>query len=68
MKCVICKLNIHPSDFDIGYAFETVNPISFRVANMHSDCFEDALDIAAEMPAKNIDYENRQDEYITTKL
>ena len=68
VKCVLCSMNIHISDFDIGYAFEAINPITFRMANMHSACYEDALESAKEIPCKKPGYQNRYDEYITTKL
>jgi len=49
-------------------AFNGINPITFRKANMHFDCYEDALEIAKETESKKPNYENRYDEYITTKL
>ncbi len=68
MKCVVCKLGIKIYEFDVGSAFNAINPITFRTANMHSDCYKDALETAQETESKNPDYQNRYDEYITTKI
>ncbi len=68
MKCVICSLTIHPSDYDIGNAFNAINPVTFRKADMHSDCFQDAIETAQETPSKKAGFQNRYDEYLTTKV
>lgn len=69
MKCAICHLGIKIYEFDMLISFEGINPLTFRKANMHSDCYEDACDIAKETESSNPKlYQNRYDEYITTKL
>lgn len=68
MKCSICSTYIKIYEFDLQMAFNGINPITFRKANMHFDCYEDALEIAKETESKKPNYENRYDEYITTKL
>lgn len=68
MKCSICGLPIKIYEFDLQTAFNAVSPISFRKANMHSDCYRDACDIAEETESKNKNYKNRYDEYLTTKI
>ena len=65
MKCAICGLPISIHEFDLGNAFEAINPITFRMAKMHYDCFEDALETAKETESKHPEYQNRYDEYIT---
>lgn len=67
MKCAICGIGIKIYEFDLGTAFNDINPISLRKANMHSDCYKDACDIAEETESKNKNYKNRYDEYLTTK-
>lgn len=66
MKCTICGLSIKIYEFDLQTAFKGKNPITFRIANMHFDCFEDALEIAKETESKKQNYQNRYDEYVTT--
>ena len=68
MKCAICKLGIKKYELDLMTAFNGVNPITFRKANMHFDCYEDALEIAKETESKKNNYQNRYDEYVSTKL
>ncbi len=59
-------MNIKIYEFDMLKAFEGINPLIFRKANMHFDCFEDACDIAKETESKNYKlYQNRYDEYLT---
>ncbi len=66
MICSVCKLPIH--DFDFGDSFEAINPITFKKANFHSECFELTVELAKQMPAKQEGYQNRLDEYLTTKI
>ncbi len=68
MKCAICHIPIKIYEFDLQMAFVGINPITFRNANMHFDCYRDALDIAEETESKDPKYKNRLDEYITTKV
>mgnify|MGYP003418184295 CR=1 FL=1 len=68
MKYAVCHLPIKIYEFDLLTAFKDINPITFRVANMHFDCFEDACDIAKETESKKSRFQNRYDEYLTTKL
>ncbi len=68
MKCSVCGLGIKIHEFDLGTAFNAINPITLRKANMHSDCYEDAIDISKETESKKPNYKNRYDEYITTKV
>lgn len=39
------------------------NPLTFRIAWMHQDCFADALWDIWDIPAKSEAYETRLDEY-----
>lgn len=68
MKCSICHTSIKIYEFDLQTAFNGLNPLTFRLANMHSDCYNDALDIAEETESKNPIYKNRLDEFLTTKI
>lgn len=68
MKCAICHTTILIYEFDLLKSFNGINPLTFRKANMHFDCYEDALEIAKETESKKPNYENRYDEFITTKL
>ena len=68
MKCAICHLSIKIYDFDIGNAFKGLNPLTFRNCSMHFDCYEDALDVVKEMPSSKSNYQNRYDEFLTTKI
>lgn len=67
MKCAICGLNIKIYEFDMLLAFKDINPLTFRKANMHTDCYQDAINTAEETESKKSQYKNRLDEYITTK-
>ncbi len=68
MKCALCKMNIHISEFDLETAGNCVNPLTFRNANMHMDCLVDAMDLAKETPSKNRIYESRLEEWEMTKV
>jgi len=68
MKCAVCHTGIKIYEFDLQTAFNGINPITFRNANMHFDCYRDALDQIEEIPSKNKNYANRYDEFVTTKL
>ncbi len=65
MKCAICSLNIKIFEFDLGTAFKDRNPITFKMAIMHYDCYQDAIEIAKQTPSKKPGYSNRYDEYNT---
>lgn len=69
-KCVLCSDYIEPYEWELKKAFNEINPLTFRKANMHYDCFIDALDIAEETPSKNKQrkFGNRLDEYLTIKI
>lgn len=69
-KCVLCSDHIEPYEWDINNVFNGINPLTFRKANMHYDCFRDALDITEETPSKNKQrrFANRLDEYLTAKI
>lgn len=69
-KCALCGFVIEPYEWDIKNAFNEINPLTFRKANMHYDCFRDAMDIAEETPSKNKQrrFANRLDEYLTIKI
>ena len=68
MRCSICKENIKIYEFDLMKAFEGINPTTFRKAVMHFDCYKDALEAIKEIESKKSHYQNRYDEYVTTKL
>ena len=68
MKCTICKFGIKIYEFDLNTAFYGINPITLRKGNMHFDCYEDALEISKQIESKKSGYQNRYDEYVTTKL
>jgi hypothetical protein len=64
MKCSICHTNIKIYEFDLYTAFNDYNPLTFRKSNMHSDCYNDALDQIEEEPSNKVGFQNRLDEFL----
>lgn len=61
MICRICKDSLDTED---PYTIRGLNPLTFRIAWMHTDCMRDAYDDLEDQPASSTEFLNRQDEYI----
>lgn len=64
-RCKVCKQKIEFWQFEIGAAFEEVSPVTFRKANFHSYCYDLEVEQAKQTESKNVNYQNRYDEYLT---
>lgn len=64
MKCKVCGGVIKIHDYDAGFDFTAVSPITFRKANFHSYCYSLEVEEAMETKSKTLDYESRYDEYL----
>ncbi len=61
MKCKICNDEL---DTESPYNVYGKNPLTFRNCWMHGYCFDNALNDLKTQSSKNIDYENKYDEYL----
>lgn len=62
MNCAICKDKLevdHPNNI------YDVNPITYRKAWMHFDCYCMALDDLKDEKSQHTDFDSRYDEYIS---
>lgn len=60
-RCALCGNSL---DTDSPYVVYARNPLTFRMAWMHTDCGSDALDCLHGQPASDVNYADRYDEYI----
>ncbi len=60
VKCRICGYTM---DSENPFVFRDRNPLTFRIAWMHADCFNNACEQMMEIPASNDAFENRYEEF-----
>lgn len=65
ITCVLCKEAADPENPFKDGAIHAINPNTFREAWMHAWCFEIALEELHGVPAKDSQYDDRFDEYMT---